>query len=90
MPSSTELQRSCGRPGCNKKLRSNNTTGVCATNCQSNDAPAGTRAVGDSSGGRSDVMRRFKVVATALGKDPNAILEDAAATWLDAVKKAVD
>lgn len=88
------MDRTCGRPGCNKKLRASNTNGVCASGCLSSDAPPSLRAGGSSTssetGGRSDVMRRFKVVATALGKDPNAILEDAAATWLDAVKKAVD
>lgn len=94
MPSSTETQRSCGRPGCNKKLRTSNTSGVCWSGCLSPDAPASIRADSSSSASgsapRSDVMRRFKVVATALGKDPNAILEEAAKEWLSALEKAVE
>lgn len=34
----------CSRTGCTKKLRRNNTTGMCATGCHSAEAPAGRRA----------------------------------------------
>ena len=83
----------CSRSGCTKKLRPTNTTGMCATGCLSPDAMPSQRQVGNRGPGRgeaSSVMKRFRVVATALGKDPNAILDEAAQGWLDAVMKAVE
>lgn len=88
----------CSRPGCTKKLRSNNTTGVCATGCLSPDAPGSARAEGvDTSGDSgsrtgarrpSTTLKQFRLVTRALGFDGEAILEEAARTWLDTVKKA--
>lgn len=75
----------CKRPGCTKKLRSNNESGVCSSACESKEAPASK-----GSSRASSVMKRFRQVALALGKDPNAILEEAAAGWLDAVLKAIE
>lgn len=90
----------CTRSGCGKTLRDTNTTGMCASNCRSPDAPLSLRAPGVGADeldtgttkrrGPSDTMRRFRVVATALHKDPDAILEEAAQAWLDVVAKAVE
>lgn len=74
----------CKRTGCTRKLRSNNASGVCTSNCGSSDAPP------SAGGGEKSVMKRFKSVASALGKDPNKILEEAAQTWLDVVLKAIE
>jgi hypothetical protein len=79
--------RFCSRAGCTKKLNRNNTTGMCATNCEADGAPQKSTASASSS---ASVMKRFRTVATALGKDPNAILEEAAQAWLDVVAKAVE
>lgn len=74
----------CSRSGCTKKLRSNNTTGMCATGCESSESGGGKKAKRSS-----DVMRRFKLVARALGKNPDEVLEEAAQGWLNAVLEAV-
>lgn len=36
----------CSRPGCNKKLRTDNSTGECSSNCHSPEAPPAKRAAG--------------------------------------------
>lgn len=90
----------CSRRGCGKQLRSNNTTGMCGSGCLSPDAPPSLRAAGVDGDdilddkpkkvGRSDVQKRFRAVAVALGKDPDAILDEAAQAWLDVIAKAVE
>lgn len=91
--------KTCTRSGCGKTLRDINTTGMCASGCRSPEAPLSLRApgVGDELDvgttkrrGASDTMKRFRIVATALNKDPDAILEEAAQAWLDVVAKAVE
>lgn len=78
--------RFCKRTGCTKKLRANNGTGMCGSGCESKEAPPAKQGGSSSTG----VMKRFRTVAHALGKDPNVILEEAAKTWLDVVSKAVE
>lgn len=85
----------CSRPGCEKKLRSSNTKGVCATGCRSPEAPPATRAKGTRSASsprtttaaqprdESIALDRFRLVAEALGKSPDAILSEFAQAWLD-------
>lgn len=89
----------CRRNGCGKKLRSNNTTGVCATGCFSSEAPPSTRAGAAVKSPRvskapkadaADVMARFRAVATGLGKSPDVILQDAAQAWLLALEELLD
>lgn len=83
--------RHCSRAGCTKKLRSNNTTGMCSVNCEAWKDEAPVKAAPRASSRRaSETMRSFKTVARALGKNPDAILEEAASTWLEAVRKAVE
>lgn len=36
--------KTCSRPGCDKKLRSNNTSGKCSTGCRSPEAAPSQRA----------------------------------------------
>lgn len=40
-------EKTCKRAGCGKKLRANNTKGVCASSCLSSDAPPAHRASKD-------------------------------------------
>lgn len=74
-------------PHCGKKLRSNNTRGACSDCLKKpehrgeSDAPRAPK--------RSDVMKSFRTVASALGEDPNAILEEAASVWLEKVREAI-
>lgn len=84
--------KTCTREGCGKTLRANNQTGMCATGCRSPDAPASQRTVAPPAG-EEDVLVRFRRVAKALGKDPDAILDDAnrkvAAAWLKTLEDAI-
>jgi hypothetical protein len=68
----------CGRAGCGKRLRSNNTKGVCSSGCLATGEP-GERERSKASKG---VLKRFRIVAGALGKDPNALIEEFAGEWL--------
>lgn len=77
----------CSREGCTKKLRANNTKGVCSSGCEAQASSSPATGGGKT---KSSVMKSFRTVATALGKDPNAILEEAAKTWLDAIRRAVE
>jgi hypothetical protein len=93
----------CSRNGCTKTLRIDNSSGACSSNCQSPDAPPSQRArvtnpreaappkkheVLEAS--PDEVMVRFTQVATGLGKDPNAILAEAAQGWLDSVAELIN
>lgn len=96
--------KTCLRPGCGKTLRRDNAKGVCSTNCKSPDAPLGqqSREVngGDSTStsapsssprvSTDSALKRFKLVAAALGKNPEAILEEFAEEWLEQVLKAIE
>lgn len=92
-------ENTCSRPDCDKKLRSNNTTGQCATGCRSPEAPASVRATGTrsskprssspSTNNTEGALERFRVVCGALGLDADAELEAFAQAWLDGVKAKV-
>lgn len=102
MAAPVAVVKTCSRPGCGKQLRERNQSGLCTSGCRSPEAPSYVREGGGSTeatasearprkvGGGDDVMKRFRVVAKALGKDPDAILRDAAEEWLAAVAKAVE
>lgn len=85
--------KTCTRPGCGKKLNDSNTKGMCSSGCLSPEAPVSLRAAGAGGVAEVDVLRRFRRVAKALGKDPEAILDEAmrkvAAQWLETVEEAV-
>lgn len=85
----TPAVKTCTRAGCGKQLRKDNSKGVCSANCLSPDAPAADR----DPNADGDVLKRFRRVAKALGKDPEAILDEAmrkvAAQWLETVEAAV-
>jgi hypothetical protein len=100
-------ETTCSRPGCSKKLRSNNTTGRCATNCQSPEAPPSHRAAGVDGvdGARAprksttraepareagSALAKFRLVVEALGRDPDAVLEEFAGGWLEALAQKLD
>lgn len=80
-------------PYCGKTLRSDNTRGACS-DCLAKGHAAVPLAKEESKRGgskkRSDTMKSFRTVAAALGKDPDAILEEAASEWLSAVRRAVE
>lgn len=84
--------KTCTRAGCGKKLKSNNTKGECSSGCLSLEAPPAARAA-NAGGEAEDVLVRFRRVAKALGKDPNAILDDAmrkvAKQWLETLEAAL-
>ena len=93
---------------CGKKLRSDNTKGICgqAGPCARRAAAGGVAAdAGDDdilerTGGtkpaeappktKSDAMKRFRVVAEAMGYDPEQLLSTYCEGWLAAVKAEVD
>lgn len=76
----------CSRTGCAKTLRSINTTGRCGSGCRSPEAPPSQRAAEVGGTPRRqlpttpkvatvDALAKFRVVAEALGKDPDAELD---------------
>lgn len=89
--------RTC--PHCAKKLRIDNRVGVCGK-CQQRgrtleNAPVAPDAslydVKTPGTGRakSDVLKRFRIVATALDEDADALLEAFAESWLAQLKERV-
>lgn len=93
----------CSRSGCTKTLRSDNSSGACSSNCQSPDAPPSMRArvttpVRETPPAKrevleaslDDIMVRFRAVATGLGRNPDAILAQAAQGWLDSLSELID
>ena len=87
-------------PHCGKKLRANNTKGVCA-DCSARgrtleNAPAtpdaslyDVKAPSESRRSKSDVLKRFRIVATALDEDADKLLEAFAESWLAQLKGRV-
>jgi len=86
----SDTEKTC--PHCGKKLRIDNTRGACSACLAAGKSPGASED--DSSRGktkgRSDVLKRFRIIAHALGKDPDAILEEAAQAWLDTIAKAIE
>lgn len=92
--------KTCSREGCGKKLRPRNKKGVCSSGCLSPDAPRSLRAKGTGQPGPAQAaslpssnpqsLVRFRVVAEALGKDPDALLEEFAQGWLDELRGRVE
>lgn len=94
----------CSRTGCDKKLRSNNKTGECGSGCLSPDAPPAKRAKGVSTTTPASStssappstpepganMARFRQVASAVGADADAVLEEFCGEWLKGVRAALD
>jgi hypothetical protein len=86
--------KTCTRTGCGKRLRSDNTTGVCGSGCLSDEAPPAKRAKASkvagprkpkreaSAAGDGEAVERFRTVATALGLDPEEILAEFAEAWI--------
>lgn len=98
----TDTAKTCSRPGCGKKLYRSNTSGDCSSGCLSPEAPPSLRARATSSSRpaaakarpvaakKSDdgtALERFRVVCSALGRDPDAELEEFAEGWLDALRE---
>lgn len=82
-------------PHCGKKLRSDNTKGVCA-NCQSRgrtlegaptDGPAVEPAERKPRKSAESALKRFRAVAAGLGEDPDELLETFAEEWLEALRE---
>lgn len=90
---SNDTTKTCSRRGCGKKLRSNNTTGVCGAGCLSEDAPASKRASSPAKtakrpkGDHDDVLGKFRAVCIGLDKDPDEEIATFAKSWLDALKE---
>lgn len=86
-------------PYCKKKLRADNTRGACSE-CLKDGKPIPNGAGEDELAGlsklapakaksKSDVLKRFRLVADAMGLDPDQMLEEYAAGWLELVKEKV-
>jgi hypothetical protein len=82
----SEEARLCSREGCTKKLRSNNTTGVC-TPCKKGKPSASRPAKPKVQS--SDTAQRFAIVTEALGMDPVEQTTKLQAEWLANLKSHV-
>lgn len=87
---------------CGKKLRSDNSKGVCADaqKCASRTsggdasvydvkAPSERTATTKPARAKSETLKRFRVVAEALDEDADALLEAFAESWLAQLKERV-
>lgn len=91
----------CSRSSCTKKLRSNNTTGRCATGCLSPDAPPAARAKGVGAAApkreaakevtavasHGETIELFRSVTQAVGRDPDEMIAEFAQAWLDGLRE---
>lgn len=116
-------EKTCTRDGCGKKLRSNNTKGICSSGCLSSDAPPTHRAAGvidiavmrkpgvelepakvelraEKKQKRSakaareeqdheETLRRFRLLAEALGVDADQVLATFAESWISKARDAI-
>jgi len=94
----------CSRIGCTKKLRTDNTKGVCSKNCLSMEAPPAARAEGVSATSpvarvkiikgeeitTGSAMKRFREVAEVVGLDADQVLEEFAQSWLDGLREKLN
>ena len=76
-------------PGCNKKLRADNTRGACSRCISSGKAVPVEVVVGAPRATTGSVRKQFKTVTAALGFDAEQLLEEFRAAWLARVKRAV-
>lgn len=80
-------------PYCGKKLRSDNKRGACSDCLASgrgrDEAPSVDLGDGPPKkrSKASDVVKRFRVVAEALGFDADQLLEEYCAGWLENIKQ---
>lgn len=79
---------------CEKPLRSNNQHDTCHA-CRlggpiSVDADGGGQPVPRKAKAQGDVVKRFKVVATALGVDPDKLIGEFCEGWLARVRSSAD
>lgn len=80
----------CTRAGCQKKLRADNGKGVCSSlkRCGQNSSTA-QHSGPPKANATDDTLRRFRMLAEALGMDADQVLADFAAGWLDRALKAL-
>lgn len=71
----------CGRTGCSRYLRRDNTSGVCSTNCESMDAPPSHRAKNVQPAKKSDDILDYTP-----GSPSNATKAEKPKLDVDAVK----
>lgn len=88
-------RKTCKTEGCGTPLRSDNQSGICR-NCfkagigRGKAESAGARADGGAvRKPRSDIRKRFKIVAEALGQDADGLINKFCASWLDRVASSV-
>lgn len=72
------VEKQCAK--CGKRLRTNNTKGICSGGCTTESSGTAPRVRGDS-------LKKFRIVAGALGFDPDGVLEEFCAGWLDRVRE---
>lgn len=88
---SEEKEKLC--PSCGKKLRSDNTKGVCAK-CQSKRGGADhsvsrPERTGNARNGHALTKKKFRIVADALGIDGERLLEQFMEGWLAKIRGSV-
>lgn len=90
--------KTCSRPGCDKKLRSDNSTGLCSTNCRSPEAPPAMRAKeakaaperAPKAKADSEALERFRVSLGRLVVDLDTRMRNRAArAWVEAALAAI-
>lgn len=101
--------KTCSRLGCSKKLRSDNTKGVCSVmkTCGANRSDAEPTAAADEEApdkmaapkarrtsspkapAAAKTLERFRLLAEALDFDPDELLAEFAAGWLERARAAV-
>jgi hypothetical protein len=86
-PGELMSDRNCAK--CGKKLRANNTGAdcwSCRTNGTGEAQSASSPVPGPGRRAKSDAQKRFKVVATALGVDPDKLIAEFCEGWLERVR----
>ncbi len=73
---------------CGSKLSANN-TGVLCVHCK-RASKSGTPGMGRVASPEHDTLKRFRMAAQTLGKDPDALLAGYAQRWLAGVLAKVD
>lgn len=94
----------CARPGCDRKLYANNVKGVCANikkcgaakqaaDALEIDAPVVRRRepppAPKPASGATETLKRFRLLAEAIGFDPDLVLAEFASGWLERARQAV-
>ncbi len=90
--SEAKAERICSAEGCGKKLHGNNKGDACRgciTGERTAPKPAKAARTVVAPRREGDGLERFKVVATALGYEPDELMASFAAAWLEQLREKV-